>query len=276
MFTQIKILGILVAALMWGFTSAAQAASPPPQQAEAGQEYVVQADDWLTKLAEKYLGDATLWRRIVEATNARAAQVSHIIPIENPNLIYTGQTIFIPAGVSTPARPAVEAMSLANLCDNQQPALRAFCSEIPLARVHFDPHENAEFFTCASRAGLENLQLDPQADVVILVPNDGDFDLKGITTAIKVAGDKAVLIPRWPGSKFDFSAEFAEQFGLPAGEQLEIPLAKALDLVTAGDLIWTGKHGAPGKAGLFQTDPPLTCDPQADFEIETGPFNPKG
>ncbi|HXV97076.1 MAG TPA: hypothetical protein VEC93_01540, partial [Anaerolineae bacterium] len=52
-------------------------------------------------------------------------------------------------------------------------------------------------------------------------------------------------------------------------------LAKAFELVKAGELIWTGEHGVPGKAGLFQTNPILRCDPQADFEIEIGPFKPE-
>ena len=62
----------LIALLLGGlFTSVGQAAGPPKQ--EDGQEYVVQADDWLSKLANKYLGNGNLWPRIVEATNARAA-----------------------------------------------------------------------------------------------------------------------------------------------------------------------------------------------------------
>jgi hypothetical protein len=141
----------------------------------------------------------------------------------------------------------------------------------PQARIHCGPYEEAEYFTCASRSGLSNVQLDPNA-VTILVPNDGDFDLRGITASIKVAPDRASLIPRWPGSWFDFSAEYAERFKLPVGVQREIPLTKAFELIKGGELIWTGQHGVPGKAGLFQTDPPLTCDPPADFEIVIGPF----
>jgi hypothetical protein len=161
------------------------------------------------------------------------------------------------------------------LCQTRHPAVQAFCAEIPIARIHFDPHEEMEFFTCASRSGLGSVQLNP-TEVTILVPNDGDFDLRGITTSIKVTPDGAFLIPRWPKSKFDFSAEYAEKFKLPAGEQLQLSLAKAFELVKVGELVWTGQHGVPGKAGLFQTNPVLTCDPQAEFEIELGPFNPQG
>ena len=274
---QLKILGMVVV-LVWTFTSVANAAGPS-QQAGEGQEYVVQADDWLSDLAEKYLGDGNQWNLIVEATNTKAAGDSRLTVIEDPNLIYPGQVIFIPSespSSSANTEPGVEATNIAALCTNQHPAVQAFCAETPIAQVHFDPHEEAEFFTCASRTGLENVQIDPTNEVTILVPNDGDFDLDGIVAAVKVTENGAVLIPRWPGSKFDFSTEFAEQYDLPAGEQLELPLAKAFELIKAGELIWTGKHGEPGKAGLFQTNPPLRCDPQADFEIEIGPFNPTG
>lgn len=275
---QIKIVGIVVVALVLAFTSVVNAASPPLR--EEGQEYVIQADDWLSDLAEKYFGDPNQWNLIVEATNARAAEDSRLAVIENPNLIYPGQIVFIPPDGSSSTmgvEPGVDLASVAALCQDPHPAVQAFCSEIPIARVHFDPHEEAEFFTCASRSGLEGVQIDPTNEVTILVPNDGDFDLRGITTAIKVTKDGARLIPRWPGSKFDFSTEFAENYELPVGEQLELPLTtKIIDLIKAGELVWTGTHGEPGKAGLFQTNPPLRCDPQADFEIEIGPFNPTG
>lgn len=275
MFKKALVIGLVVVLTGWLFTSVVQAVGPPAQG--EGQEYVIQADDWLSQLAEKYLGDANLWPQIVEATNSRAAVDPRVVVIENPNLVYPGQIIFVPT--ASPILPQIvwpteRTTGLESLCQDQHPAVQAFCYEIPIARVHFDPHEEAEYFTCASRSGLANAQLDPTA-VTILVPNDGDFDLRGITASVKITPDRAVLIPRWPGSWFDFSAEYAEKFNLPVGEQLEIPLARAFALIKAGELIWTGEHGEPGKAGLFQTNPVLTCDPQAEFDIEIGPFNPK-
>ena len=273
---QFKMVGIVAIMLMWVFMPVVNAASPPLQ--EEGREYVVQGDDWLSKLADKYLGDAAVWFLIVEATNTQAAVDPRLTVIVNPDLIYPGQIIFIPSVSSISpleAKPVGEGLSLGSLCEDQHPAVQAFCSEIPIARVHFDPHAQAEYFTCASRAGLGSVQVDPNV-VTILVPNDGDFDLRGMTTSVKIAQEGLFLIPRWPGSRFDFSAEFAEKYQLPVGEQLEISLVQGFELIKAGELMWTGQHGVPGKAGLFQTNPPLTCDPQADFEIELGPFHPKG
>lgn len=47
---------VLTGILLVGALSAVQAA-PPTQTAEDGQEYVVQADDWLSKIADKFYGD---------------------------------------------------------------------------------------------------------------------------------------------------------------------------------------------------------------------------
>jgi len=272
MVKKILTLGAVVVVLGWMAVSGAQANSPPAQ--EDGREYVVQAEDWLSKLADKYLGDGNLYPQIVAATNARAATDSRLTIIENPNLISPGQILFIPTG-DTPlpivSEPIATGSSLDILCRDQHPTVQAFCTAIPIAQIHFDPYEESEFFTCASRAGLANTWPDPRA-VTIYIPNDGDFDLNGIVTSVKLTPERALLIPRWPGSKFDFPAEFADKYGLPVGEQLEIPLARAFQMIKAGDLIWTGMHGEPGRAGLFQTAPPLTCDPQADFEIVIGPF----
>lgn len=277
MFKKAFVIGVIVVMLGWMLATEVYAAGPPEQG--EGQEYVVQTDDWLSKLAEKYLGDGNQWPRIVEATNTKAVVDARLITIKNPNIIFPGQIIFIPTlGMPLPVKyePGVEAVSVEKvgleiLCQDQHSTVQAFCSEIPIARIHFDPSEELEFFTCAGRSGLESVQLDPNA-VTVLVPNDGDFDLRGIVAAIKITPDNSTLIPRWPGSKFDFSAEYARKFKLPVGEQLEIPLASGFELIKAGELIWIGEHGEPGKAGLFQTNPPLTCDPQADFEIVIGPL----
>jgi len=63
---------VLSMVLLSGGLSVAQAA-PPAQTEGEGQEYVVQADDWLSKIADKFYGDMFAYPSIVEATNAKAA-----------------------------------------------------------------------------------------------------------------------------------------------------------------------------------------------------------
>ncbi len=76
--------------------SLAALAAPPLQEPVAGQEYVVQSDDWLSKLAEKFYGDPLAYPAIVEATNARAAADNSYSPIPNPDVVEVGQRLLIP------------------------------------------------------------------------------------------------------------------------------------------------------------------------------------
>ncbi|MBN1217715.1 MAG: PD40 domain-containing protein [Anaerolineae bacterium] len=74
--------------------------SPGYAQERKGEAYIVQHNDYLWKLAEKYLGDGNAYSQIVAATAAKAATDSSFVPIVDPNLLYPGQKIWIPA-VST-------------------------------------------------------------------------------------------------------------------------------------------------------------------------------
>ena len=67
----------------------------PPHQVE-GSTYIVQADDWLSKLADKFYGDILAFPAIVEATNAKAAEDDTFTVISNPDVIEIGQKLLIP------------------------------------------------------------------------------------------------------------------------------------------------------------------------------------
>ncbi len=69
----------------------------PMVGAEGGTDYVVQKDDWLSKLADKFLGDIFAWPAIWEATNAKAETDSSYAHIDNPNIIEVGQKLYIPS-----------------------------------------------------------------------------------------------------------------------------------------------------------------------------------
>ena len=80
---------LALVSLLWTSLAAAQA----PE----GQEYVVQADDWLSKIAEKEYGDLFAYPNIVEATNVKAAEDDSFAVIDNPDIIEIGQKIWLPA-----------------------------------------------------------------------------------------------------------------------------------------------------------------------------------
>ena len=79
------------------------ALAAPSHQGASGQVYVVLKDDWLSKIAEKYYGDRLAYLRIVEATNAKAAQDSSFAVIKNPDLIEIGQKLWIPEAAPAPS-----------------------------------------------------------------------------------------------------------------------------------------------------------------------------
>jgi sugar lactone lactonase YvrE len=61
-------------------------------------EVTVQKDDWLSKIAEKYLGDVLSWRAIMAWNNKAAeAEPDKYDYIENPNLIVVGWSLCIPS-----------------------------------------------------------------------------------------------------------------------------------------------------------------------------------
>lgn len=69
----------------------------PPTPTPGSELYIVQADDWLSKLAQKYYGDALAYPAIVEATNAKAVEDTTFVTITNPDVIEVGQKLWIPA-----------------------------------------------------------------------------------------------------------------------------------------------------------------------------------
>jgi hypothetical protein len=75
---------------------AAVAEEPAAPAEEDGEAYIVQADDWLSKLADKFYGDIFAYPTIVDATNAKAKEDSSFDIVTNPDLIEIGQKLWIP------------------------------------------------------------------------------------------------------------------------------------------------------------------------------------
>ncbi len=71
-------------------------ASAPPAQAK-GQDYIVVKDDWLSKLADKYLGNQLSYPAIQALTNEKAAKDSTYAKIDNPDRIEVGWKLYIPS-----------------------------------------------------------------------------------------------------------------------------------------------------------------------------------
>lgn len=76
-----------------------------PTAAGCPEDYVVQANDSLSTIADKYFGDIEAYQRIVEATNTAATDNQIYAVIDDPDVINVGQTLCIPGSpqAQTPA-----------------------------------------------------------------------------------------------------------------------------------------------------------------------------
>ena len=89
-----KLLNLLLVIMMLAVFVPTTLAAPPAQE---GQDYVVVADDWLSKLADKYLGNPFAYPAIVEYTNQKHAEDASYAEITDPDLIEVGWKIYIPS-----------------------------------------------------------------------------------------------------------------------------------------------------------------------------------
>lgn len=88
---------LLLTTIVFGISTLSSVVlAAPPQQEAAGQDYIVQADDWLSKLAEKFYGDPLAYQAIVNATNEKVAADSSYATIADANVIEVGQKLYIP------------------------------------------------------------------------------------------------------------------------------------------------------------------------------------
>ena len=80
---------------------------PAPIMAQEGAacdaDVIVQGDDWLSKIADKFLGDPLAFPAIVEATNTAAAVDESYAQIDNPDIIEIGWKLCIPAAEAAQA-----------------------------------------------------------------------------------------------------------------------------------------------------------------------------
>jgi len=89
-----KILFVLVVLMMF---SAVPTAGYAQEGATCADTYTVQADDWLSKLADRFFGTYLAYPAIIDATNAAANSDEAYTKIQNPDEIEVGQQLCIPS-----------------------------------------------------------------------------------------------------------------------------------------------------------------------------------
>jgi ABC-type branched-subunit amino acid transport system substrate-binding protein len=75
-------------------------AAPPAQE---GQDYVIVADDWLSKLADKYLGNPLAYPAITYYTNQKQTEDESYAKITDSDVIEVGWKIYIPSAAEAEA-----------------------------------------------------------------------------------------------------------------------------------------------------------------------------
>lgn len=89
---------LLIVTVVLSLRPGAAVAAPVTQDAPACElDVIVQADDWLSKLANKYYGDFFVYPAIVQATNQQNAVDDSYASIENPDVIEPGWKLCIPS-----------------------------------------------------------------------------------------------------------------------------------------------------------------------------------
>ncbi len=91
-------MSLLILGAILLFALPAQAAPPPQAEALACDEiYVVQSNDWLSKIADKFLGSPAAFQAIVNATNQQHQADDSFPEIADANVIETGWRLCVPA-----------------------------------------------------------------------------------------------------------------------------------------------------------------------------------
>ena len=63
--------------------------------------YVIESNDWLSKIAKTAYGDATLYTKIIDGTNQKAANDNSFQKINSAGKLTVGQKVWIPSAVTS-------------------------------------------------------------------------------------------------------------------------------------------------------------------------------
>ena len=93
---MLRITSALLSVTLLATAATSAFAAPLHEMEVCRQDYSVQADDWLSKVADKFLGNTQAYPVILEATNAAAQKDESYASITNPDIIEVGWKLCIP------------------------------------------------------------------------------------------------------------------------------------------------------------------------------------
>lgn len=163
-------------------------AAPPLQG--GGTTYAVQADDWLSKLADKEYGDVLAYPAIVYYTNQQARTDDTITLITDPNRIEVGDVVYLPTAEEVTAYLAGERQGLAAVDAAPEDALGV---------VAIAPGESIRlgFAAGLSGAGIDVLGIDEQRGAELAVvdrPTVGGFPVELVVEDSLCSGEGGTAV----------------------------------------------------------------------------------
>ncbi|MEW5961572.1 MAG: ABC transporter substrate-binding protein [Chloroflexota bacterium] len=126
-------------------------------------DVVVQADDWLSKVAEKFYGDVLAYQAIADATNAKNASDSSYAKIENVDVIEPGWKLCLPSAEAVQTVVSVQAEQTAIELDALIEAAKAEGVLTTIALPHDWLNYGVMIENFKQKYGLEVNELDPNA-----------------------------------------------------------------------------------------------------------------
>jgi ribose transport system substrate-binding protein len=162
------------------------------QEVTCESDVVVQADDWLSKIAEKFLGDVLAYQAIADATNIVADTDSSYTKIENVNVIEPGWKLCIPsaeqAGALLANAPVAEAAAAP--AENFTVAL---AYGVKNDGFYITMEKGAK--AMADKLGMEFIADGPeQFDATLQTPIVDAMIAKGIDALLIAATDKQAMV----------------------------------------------------------------------------------
>jgi len=165
------------------------ASAAPPQQ-QGGQAYTVQKDDWMWKLADKYLGDKYAYPAIAIATNAKHAEDPSYAFIWNMDLIEVGDKLYIPS--------AEEAKTIMETKHKIQVETKDIAANNPFWAAVWEGAEKT------AKRWLVDLTLNAptsEADVDVQISQVEDAITKGVEALVVAPTDASALNPTFDKAK---------------------------------------------------------------------------
>jgi ABC-type amino acid transport substrate-binding protein len=224
---SLLILGILILTLL---PTAAVA-----QQAE-GASYTVQADDWLSKLADKEYGDPLAYPAIVHYTNLKAAEDSTFATIENADLIEIGWVIYLPSNEEATAfLGQVTGIGVIKIGTNAEyPPFESVDESGNIIGFDVDLMD-----AMAKAAGFEVEYVNTRWDGIFVALASGEFD--AVISAATITEERAQTV--------DFSDSYfnaGQMIAVKEGSDIKVPAdldgkRVGVQLGTTGD-IWTTEN----------------------------------